>query len=38
MFGLSFSSKLDWGSSIVSTAKVAFNNIGTLIRYEVSFS
>ena len=32
MFSLSFSSKLDWDSSIVSIAKIAFKSIGTLIR------
>ena len=32
MLGLSFSSKLDWGSYIVSIAKTASKNIGALIR------
>ena len=32
MLGLTFSSKLDWGSCIVSTAKTASKNIGALIR------
>ena len=32
MLGLSFSSKLDWGSYIVSTAKTASKKIGALIR------
>ena len=32
MFGLSFSSKLDWGSCIISIAKTAFKKIGALIR------
>ena len=30
--GLSFSSKLDWGSYIISFAKTAFKKIGALIR------
>ena len=39
MLGLTFSSKLDWGSYIISNAKIAFKKIGTLIRsYKVSFS
>ena len=37
MLGLTFSSKLDWGSYIVSIAKTAFKKIGALF-YEVSFS
>ena len=32
MLGLTFSSKLDWGSYIVSTAKTASKKIGALIR------
>ena len=32
MLGLTFSSKLDWGSYIVSVAKAASKKIGTLIR------
>ena len=32
MLGLTFSSKLDWGSYIVSIAKTASKNIGALIR------
>ena len=32
MLGLTFSSKLDWGSYIVSIAKVASKKIGTFIR------
>ena len=32
MLGLTFSSKLDWGSYIVSFAKTAFKKIGALIR------
>ena len=32
MLGLSFSSKLDWGSCIISTAKTASKKIGALIR------
>ena len=32
MLGLTFSSKLDWGSYIVSIAKTAFKKIGALIR------
>ena len=32
MLGLTFSSKLDWGSYIISIAKAAFKNIGALIR------
>ena len=31
MLGLSFSSKLDWDSNIVSIAKTFYENIGTLI-------
>ena len=31
MLGLTFSSKLDWGSSIISTAKTASTKIGALI-------
>ena len=37
MLGLTFSSKLDWGSYIVSIAKTASKKIGALI-LEVSFS
>ena len=32
MMGLNFSSKLDWGSYIISIAKTAFKKIGALIR------
>ena len=32
MMGLTFSSKLDWGSYIISIAKTASKKIGTLIR------
>ena len=32
MLGLAFSSKLDWGSYIISTAKTASKKIGALIR------
>ena len=32
MLGLTFSSKLDWGSYIISTAKTAPKKIGALIR------
>ena len=32
MLGLTFSSKLDWSSYIISTAKIASKKIGTLIR------
>ena len=32
MLGLTFSSKLDWGSYIISTAKTASKKIGALIR------
>ena len=32
MLGLTFSSKLDWGSYIVSIAKTASKKIGALIR------
>ena len=32
ILGLTFSSKLDWGSYIISIAKTAFKKIGTLIR------
>ena len=38
MLGLSFSSKLDWGSYIISVAKNASKKLGTLIRYMKSFS
>ena len=31
MLGLTFSSKLDWGSYIISIAKTASKKIGTLI-------
>ena len=37
MLGLSFSSKLDWDSYIISISKTAFKKIGALF-YEVSFS
>ena len=33
MLGLTFSSKLDWGSSIISIAKTASNKIGDLISF-----
>ena len=32
MLGLTFSSKLDWGSHIISIAKTASKEIGVLIR------
>ena len=32
MLGLIFSSKLDWGSYIISIAKIASKKIGALIR------
>ena len=32
MLGLTFSSKLDWGSCVISIAKMASKKIGTLIR------
>ena len=32
MLGLTFSSKLDWGSYIISIAKTALKKIGALIR------
>ena len=32
MLGLTFCFKLDWGSYIISVAKIAFTKIGTLIR------
>ena len=32
ILGLTFSSKLDWGSYIISIAKTAFKKIGALIR------
>ena len=32
MLGLTFSSKLDWGSCVISVAKTASKKIGTLIR------
>ena len=32
MFGLNFSSKLDWGSYIISIAKTSSKKIGALIR------
>ena len=32
MLGLTLSSKLDWGSNIISTAKTAPKKIGALIR------
>ena len=37
MLGLTFSSKLDWGSYIISIAKTASKKIGALF-YEISFS
>ena len=33
MLGLSFSSKLDWGSYIISVAKTASKKIGALIHF-----
>ena len=33
MLGLTFSSKLDWGSDIISIAKTSFKKIGALIRF-----
>ena len=33
MLGLTFSSKLDWASSIISIAKIASKKIGALIRF-----
>ena len=33
MLGLTFSSKLDWGSSIISITKTASNKIGDLISF-----
>ena len=33
MLGLTFSSKLDWGSYIISIAKTASKKIGALIRF-----
>ena len=36
MLGLTFSSKLDWGSYIISIAKTTSKKIGALF-YEVSF-
>ena len=39
MLGLTFSSKLDWGSCIISIAKTASTKTGALnLFYEVSFS
>ena len=38
MLGLTFSSKLDWGSYIISIAKTAFKKIGALIRSMKFFS
>ena len=39
MLGLTFSSKLEWGSYIISKAKTASKKVGALIRSnEVSFS
>ena len=38
MLGLTFSSKLDWGSCIISIAKIASKRIGTYSFYEVYFS
>ena len=32
MLGLTFSSKLDWGSYIISIAKTTFKKLGALIR------
>ena len=32
MLDLTFSSKLDWGSYIITVAKTAFNRVGALIR------
>ena len=32
MLGLTFSSKFDWGSYIISIGKTAFRKIGALIR------
>ena len=37
MLELTFSSKLDWGSYIISIAKTASKKIGALF-YEISFS
>ena len=37
MLGLTFSSKLNWGSYIISIAKTASKKIGALF-YEISFS
>ena len=37
MLGLTFSSKLDWGSYVISVVKTAFKKIGALIR-SVKFS
>ena len=38
IFGLTFSSKLDWGSYIISIAKTASKKIGALIRSMKFFS
>ena len=38
MLGLTFSSKLDWCSYIISIAKTTSKKIGTYSFYEVSFS
>ena len=38
MLGLTFPSKLDWGSYIISIAKTASEKIGTLIRSMKFFS
>ena len=38
LLGLTFSSKLDWGSYIISTAKTASKKIGSLIRSMKFFS
>ena len=38
MLGLTFSSKLDWGSYIISVAKTASKKIGALIRSMKFFS
>ena len=35
MQGFTFSSKLDWGSRIISIAKTASKKIAALIRYDV---
>ena len=38
MLELTFSSKLDWSSYIISITKTAFKKIGALIPSDVSFS